>query len=336
MRRRKALVVLCAYALGAAPVAAWAQQRARGRPYRIGSAINFVTAEERAATVDVLTQHGWNEGRDYIFVESGLPFGRDISTAAKRIVAAKPDVIVTVNTAYAIAVRRRTTTIPIVMWVSGYPVEAGLALSLNRPGGNVTGNTALAGTGLYGKMLELLREARPGLTRVGVLFDYVPPASPQEEVVPAMNDLHAAARTLGLSLTIATVDGPDRLPAALSEIDSGRPEGMFFTAGAVLYPARQEVLRFALERRLPTVADWADAPDEARLRPLLTYASPWAEFRRKTYDYVVRILRDGAKPGELPIQQPSSFELIASAKTAKAIGLTIPRSIMLRADHVIE
>lgn len=336
MNRRNALAALVAFGATALPYHARGQVARRRKPFRIGWATNIFSEDERARSVTQLREFGWIEGRDYTFVESGIAFGAPIELAAERIVAQNPDLIIVVNTAYAIAVQKRTATIPIVMWVVGYPVEAGVAESLARPGRNATGNSGYAGTGIFGKLLELLREASPGLKRVGVLMDYLPPAHPPEEVAPMLEELTRGAQALGLVLRIAEVKAPDQVQGGLAELAQARCEALFFTTGPVLLPARDEVLEFALRHRMPTITDWDLLPDLRGLRSLMVYQAPYSELRRNTFEYVVRILRDGAKPGELPIRRPTKFDLTVYLASAKAIGLTLPQSLLLRADRVVE
>jgi len=337
VKRRAALATLFALgATGLSPIAVQGQSRMRGKPFRIGWATNVISKNERIRSVAELRALGWDEGRDYVFVESGVPFGAAMSVAAERIVAEKPDLIIVVNTAYAVAVQRRTASIPIVMWVTGYPVEAGVADSLARPGRNVTGNSGYAGTGIWGKLLELIREASPRIGHVGVLLDYLPPAHPLEEAEPVRRELAEGARALGLQLRVAEVRMREELQGRLVELANAGCEAFLFTTGPVLLQARQEVLEFAVRHRMPTITDWDTFPELPGLRPLLVYSPPYEELRRKTFEYVVRILRDRAKPGDLPIHLPTKFDLTIYLASAKAIGLELPRALLLRADRVIE
>jgi len=150
--------------------------------------------------------------------------------AAQRVVANKPDLIFTASTAYALAAQRATGSIPIVMLTSGYPVEAGAADSLAKPGRNVTGNAIYTETGVWGKMLQLLREAKPDIKRVGILWTYVIPAFPKEEIEPAYAELNSAARSLNLELHIVEVANSDQPQAALAEIDEWKPGGLLLTS----------------------------------------------------------------------------------------------------------
>jgi putative ABC transport system substrate-binding protein len=231
--------------------------------------------------------------------------------------------------------QRVTSTVPIVMWTSGYPVEAGVAVSLARPGKNVTGMTIYAGTGIWGKLLELLRESKPTIKRVGVAWGYVPPTFPREEIEPCYRELRQAAQALNVALLIQEIAKPDGVQAGLASIDAARPDALLVTAGPGFYTERHRVIQFAVSKRIPTAADWQWPPSEEK-QPMLVYAPSFSAAMRQAASYVVRILDGKARPGDLPIQQPSKFELIVDLKTAKAIGLTIPQSLRLRADRVIE
>jgi putative ABC transport system substrate-binding protein len=188
-----------------------------------------VTLEAWRADMRVL---GWIEGQDFIVMQSGIEIGSRSpldEAAAQRVVANKPDLIVTTTTAYALALQRATGSIPIVMLASGYPVEAGVADSLAKPGRNVTGNAIYTETGVWGKMLQLLREAKPDIKRVGILWTYVIPAFPKEEIEPCFAELNSAARSLNLELHIVEVANSDQPQAALAEIDEWKPGGLLLT-----------------------------------------------------------------------------------------------------------
>jgi putative ABC transport system substrate-binding protein len=240
------------------------------------------------------------------------------------------------NTASAVSAHRHTKTLPIVMFASGYPVEAGLAASLARPGKNVTGNTLYAGTGIWGKLLELLRDSKPGVKRIGVLWGYVPPAHPPEEIEALDKELAQAGPALGVTLHRVDVARADQVADALAAMEMAKVEALLVTSGPGLWATRQQVLQFAERRRLPTIADFPQLSEDKGLRPLLLYSPSLEVLRRQAISYVVRVLRDGANPGELPIQRPAKFELVVNLKAARAIGLPLPQSLLLRADRVIE
>lgn len=330
MRRRDALAGLLSLA-ALAPLCAKGQARARAM--RIGVVPDF-DEPFGGLFYEAMRDLGWLRGRDFVVIETGIPFGHQIEPAAKRMVLAAPDLIFTVNTAYALAVHRLTKTTPVVMWTSGYPVEVGLAESLARPGKNVTGNTNYAGTGVWGKLLELLRELKPSTQRIGVLWDYVPPAHPRQEVEQPHRELRSAASKLGLAINIVEVPHPDQAPGALAAVERERPDALVVTTGTPLFPIQADVMQFAVERRLPTIVDFPWRP-AIQPQPLLAFSPSAHDLIRRAVGYVDRIAK-GAKAGDLPIQQPAKFELLINLKTAKALNIAVPQSMLLRADRVIE
>ncbi|MBI3373148.1 MAG: ABC transporter substrate-binding protein [Betaproteobacteria bacterium] len=331
MNRRGTLVAILA--LGIAPATLVVQAQPKNRPFRIGLLPDLIPIS-RKQFVDALSNLGWIEGRDHVIVPSGFRrLGTEIEPAARHIVSLKPDAILVAGTSYAIAAQRLTSTIPIVMWASGYPVEAGVANSLARPGRNVTGNTAVAGTGIWGKLVQLLRDTKPTIKRVGVLWTYTPPLYVLEEIEPCHRELAEAARVMKLTVDIVTADGPDHLSAALARLDALRPDALLFTSDSRLYEARSLLMQFAVDRRLPTIAEFRWRTTEPQ--PLLSYAPPAADLLKGAAAYVHAIGK-GANPAEMPIQLPSRFELEVNLKLAKALNIPIPQSILLRADALIE
>ncbi len=283
-----------------------------------------------------LAAQGWHEGRDYALLELGVVYGQiDIEPATQRVLAEKPDLVIIANTAFAVAVRRVTTTLPVVMFTSGYPVEAGLAHSLARPGGNVSGNTNFAGTGIWGKQLQLLQEAKPDVRRIGLLWDYVEPDHPPEEGQVAFADLADGARQLGVSVARVEVASAGQLDAALAQLKAQRLHALMVTTGSVLWGVQSRVMRFAAEQRWPTIVNWR-LFDTVDPYPLLVYAPTAQGLMQQAVGTVLRVLRDGVNIGEVPIQQPTRFELVVNLKMARAIGLTLPKALLLRADEVIE
>ena len=241
----------------------------------------------------------------------------------------KVDIIVVAGGAATVqAAKNATKTIPIVMVGPGVdPVEAGLVESLARPGGNVTGLTNLTGE-LGGKRLELLKEAVPKVARVAVLYDPATPSSVREvkEVLPV------AARALGLTVRsweVRDADGFERVFAALNK---QRPDGLYVTSGALMTANRKRIVGFALKSRLPSMYSNREAVDAGGL---MSYGADLADSYRRVAYFVDRILK-GAKPADLPVEQPTKFELVFNLKTAKQIGVTIPQSLLYRADKVIK
>jgi putative tryptophan/tyrosine transport system substrate-binding protein len=247
---------------------------------------------------------------------------------AAELVRLKVDIIVVAGDRSVLAAKNATKTIPIVMVGSGLdPVEAGLVESLARPGGNVTGITNL-GTELGGKRLELLKEAVPKAARVAVLYDPALPGSLRElkEVLPV------AAPALGLTIhprEVGAANGFERVFAALSK---ERPDGLYVRSGPLMSANQKRIIAFALKSRLPAIYTIRTAVEAGGL---MSYGADIAESYRRVAYYVDRILK-GAKPADLPVEQPTKFELTINLKSAKQIGLTIPQSLLYRADKVIK
>ena len=330
---RRRFVVLIGGAFAAA--CAHAQPKRPGAPRRIVIAVGLDSEVNRGVLVESLRVAGWVQGRDFVLVDTGFRYGHAFDEVARRVLELRPDLILSVNTAYTLALYRQTKTIPIVMWASGYPVEVGLAESLARPAKNVTGLSLYAGTGVWGKLVELLREAKPSAKSVAVLWGYVPPAHPIEEIEPCYREFRNAERALGLGVRIVEIARADQVGPALKTIDAMRPDGLVITSGPGLWSTRTQVLEYSLKNRLPTIADFAQPPDNHDIRPLLVFAPAWSEIFPQAATYIGRIL-GGARPGDLPIQQPARFLLEVNLKAANAIGLKLPRSLLLRADRVIE
>ena len=206
------------------------------------------------------------------------------------------------------------------------PVKAGLVESLARPGGNVTGLTNLARE-LGGKRLELLKEAVPKIARVAVLYDPAAPGS----VLEVKEDLPVAARALGLTLQPWEVRDADDFERVFAALNKQRPDGLYVPAGALMNANRKRIVAFALKSRLPSMYPSREFVDAGGL---MSYGADLADSYRRVAYYVDRILK-GAKPADLPVEQPTKFELVINLKTAKQIGLTIPQSVLYRADKVI-
>jgi putative tryptophan/tyrosine transport system substrate-binding protein len=245
---------------------------------------------------------------------------------AAELVRLKVDVIVVAGgESWVRAAKNATKTIPIVMTGGGGdPVEAGLIESLARPGGNVTGVTNLTGE-LGGKRLELFKEAVPKLARVAVLYDPATPASVIDEVLPA------AARALRLTIQpweVRAADGFEKIFAALNK---NRPDGLYVSPGPLTLTNRKRIADLALKSRLPSMYVGREFVDAGGL---MSYGADIADSYRRVAYFVDKILK-GAKPADLPVEQPTKFELVINLKTAKQIGVTIPQSLLYRADKVI-
>ena len=299
---------------------------------RIGylSSVDPASESARAGGIRLaLRELGYIEGQN-IAIEYGYSEGKAdrAPELAAELVRLKVDIIVVAGGIIWIrATKNATKTIPIVMVGAGNdPVEAGLIESLARPGGNVTGLTNLSGK-LGGKRLELLKEAVPKVTRVAVLYEPATPAN----VLEVNEDLPVAARALKMTLQpweIRAADGFERVFAALSK---ERPDGLYVAGSPLLNNNQKRIVGFALKSRLPSMYDTREAVDAGGL---MSYGADLADTYRRVAVYVDKILK-GAKPVDLPVEQPTKFEFVINLKTAKQIGLTIPQSMLYRADKVI-
>jgi len=283
-------------------------------------------SEEAKAFRQGLRDAGYTEGRDVIIEWwfGGGHYDR-VSEAVADLAQRKPDVIVVESTLAALAAKRATSTIPIVMALVGDPVGSGLVASLARPGGNVTGLTNQT-VDLAAKRLQLLKEAIPGAKRVVVIFN---PEAPYNSKV--VSRLKGAAPGLGVELKLVSVRNVEELRAAFSRLSRSNVDALLIVDDASMATLKEEFLQMGLKAQLPIV--YANKP-LARRGVLLSYAVDHPAMFRHAAGYVDKILK-GAKPGDLPIEQPTQFELVVNLKTAKALGITIPQSILLRADEVI-
>jgi putative ABC transport system substrate-binding protein len=239
-------------------------------------------------------------------------------------VASKVDVIVAIAVAATTAARQATSTIPIVMVHAGNPIGAGLIASLARPGGNVTGTTNLP---LGGKQVDLIRELVPGVAKLAILAN--PTNAGAASFVAAMTE---ASRKFNISVVAAEVTRAEDFANAFMVIRNARPGGLLVAVEPLIGKHIAEVFEFAATTRLPVIYDNGEA---ARRGGLIAYATVYIEHYALAADYVDRILK-GARPADLPVQQPAKFELVINLKTAKALGLTIPQTILLQADQVID
>jgi putative ABC transport system substrate-binding protein len=235
------------------------------------------------------------------------------------------DVIVAAGQAPAVIAKRATTTIPIVMPVFGDPVGLGLIASLSRPGGNVTGLTGL-GDELAGKRMQLLKEAFPRVTRVAVLWE----PSGSAELVKASQ---TAARALGVSLQLLQAARPEDFGSAFAEAQKDRADALIILPSGFFYAHRARLVELAATHRLPAMYDQKEFVVGSG--GLMSYGADFHHMFRRAAGYVDRILK-GAKPADLSVEQPTQFQFVINLKTAKALGLTIPPSILARADEIIE
>jgi len=327
MRRREFIAVLGAAA--AWPLALRAQQP--GRMRRVG--VLFSGAEDdplyQAPMVvlrEALQKLGWTEGRNLrLDVRFGSGDSYRVRTYAEELVSLAADVIVTTGAAQTRAVQQRTRTIPIVFVQVGDPVASGVVKSIARPEGNTTGITNLF-LSIAGKWLELLREAVPGVARVALMFD---PQFPAAEIYVA--SIEAAATATAIKTIRTPVQNTAEIERAIDALSAEPNGGLIVVPPPLASAYRELILTLAVQHRLPVIVGDATAAEGG----LMSYGPNRAELFRSGASYVDRVLR-GAKPGDLPVQFPTKFELVINLKTAKAMGLTIPESFLLRADEVIE
>jgi putative ABC transport system substrate-binding protein len=312
------------------PLAARAQQGDRVR--RIGVVMSRDENDPRAKSeVSAFTQAlaglGWTDGRN---VRIDLRwYGDDIHRTralAKELVGLQPDIILTRGGVVTAAVQRETRTIPIVFVNATDPVASGIVTRLDRPTGNITGFASLEAT-LGGKWLELLSEIAPGLKRAAIMFN--PDTSPAPSFMPS---LETAARSLKVVPIAAPVHSDAEIETAINALGREPERGLVVLSNVFTGVHRATIITAAARNNVPAIYYRSEF---ARDGGLLSYGVDPVDIVRRAATYVDRILR-GAKPGDLPVQFPTKFEMVVNLKTAKALGLTVPRSILLRADEVIE
>lgn len=329
MTSRRAFLAATA-GLCAAPIASWAQPV--GKPARIGMLLPN-TAEIAAGNPRIaafllgLRDLGWIEGRNLV-IEWRFAAGQlnRLAELAADLVRIGVDVIVTAAAPSAIAAKTASSSIPVVMLDPGDPVGLGLVESLARPAGNVTGVSSIAPE-LAAKRLALLKETAPGVARIAVLFNAaIPPA----EI--ALQELQAAARIIGVQVQSVPAQGPKGLDEAFRVIAQERIDGVIVFPDPLTFWNQNRIISFAASSRIPVMYG---AREFAEAGGLMSYGPSYpAMFRRGAY-YVDRILK-GAKPADLPVEQPTTFELVVNLKTAKDLRLTMPPEMLVRADRVIE
>ena len=322
--------VLALLALGAAPLATEAQQAAK--VVRIGYLSFNLTASPhvREAFVQGLRDLGYVEGRNLV-IEYRDAEGKleRLPALVAELVALKVDVIVASGTLAALAAKQATRTLPIVFSPAGDPVGSGLVASLAQPGGNVTGLSAFAPE-LVGKRLELLKQAVPGVSRVAVLWQ--PGAFGERTEKDTLKRAEVAARDLRVPLQFVEARGPADFARAFSDMSMARAGALTVLASNMFVSERRRLVDLAAEKQLPAMYSARELVDAGGL---MSYGANLADLNRRAATYVDRILK-GTKPADLPVEQPTKFELIINMKTAKALGLTIPQSVLGRADELIK
>jgi putative ABC transport system substrate-binding protein len=319
IRRRQVLLSTAGLLLG--PIYARAQNATK--PYRVGmfATGSLVTFQQS------LKELGYVEGRHVVF-EVRNPEGRSglFDPLALELVRLNVDVIVAANPNAVLSAKRATTTIPIVMMHTPDPVQLGLVASLARPGGNITGVTTLSAE-LSIKQLEILKEAVPRMSRVALLWNPDNPWHPA--TVDALRELSGS---LGLQLLVLNVRGPDAFAGAFHAMTTERTQAVLVLADPMTYFHRRRLADLAIQHRVPMMGS---LPEYAEAGSLMSYWADTNEVYRRAASYVDRILK-GAKPGDLPIEQPTKFQFVANLRTARSLGIAIPQSVLQRADRVIE
>jgi ABC-type uncharacterized transport system substrate-binding protein len=324
---RRAFIGTVTGGLLGAPLAAQAQQQV-GKPSRIGVLLNLYPpdAHPPQGLRQRLRDLGYVEGQNLIIDwRYQLGGSNRLPGLAAELVRLKPDVIVADVAAAIRAAMQATSTIPIVMATSADAVGGGLVASLRRPGGNVTGVTIMLAE-MTPKRLQLLKEVAPHASRVAVLWD---PAIPWHRAL--LKEIDATAPALRLQPIVVAVRNRDDFGDAFAEMAEGRADAVFISH-TMTTRARDQILAFAAKNRLPTM--FMDR-DYVTVGGLMSYGSDYSEQFRQAAEYVAKILK-GTRPGDLPVEEPTKFELVINLKTAKALGLTIPQSLLQRADEVIE
>jgi putative ABC transport system substrate-binding protein len=323
IERRKFLATLGAAA--AWPLATHAQQA--GKIHKVGYLSPSLPSVYSPLLFDNLRELGWIEGKnvtfEYRFAENRL---ERLPELAAELVRLNVDVIVGVGTLGPLAAKRATTTIPIVMLSAGDPLGTGLVDSLARPGGNVTGMSLMV-PDLGGKRLELLKELLPRLSRVAVFWNA---ANPYPAIV--FKETQAAGRTLGIEVHSLEVRAPDDLDGAFAAARQQHPDALISVEDPLTFTYRKRIADFAVAEQLPSLHGFSE---EVKAGALISYGANQPDLIRRAAAYVDKILK-GAKPADLPVQQPTTFELVINLKTARALGLEIPATLLARADEVIE
>ena len=320
---RTTLGLLMSLVLGIAAMPHVSHAQPPGKVYRVG----FLTMGDNIDTVfrEAMRQLGYIEGQNLV-LEGRFARGQAerLPALAAELVQLGVDVMVTASTPAALAAKDATTTIPIVMATVSQPVERGLVASLAQPGGNLTGQSNEPGTEFGGKQLEILKEAVPTLSRVGVFWN----ATFQ---TPTLRAIEAAAQALDITVLPVDIQKPADIDAAFATMLQERAEALLVTAAPQIGRHYQQIVDFATMHRLPTMFQARRAVEAGGL---MSYYLDWADQRRRTAVYVDKILR-GAKPVDLPVEQPTTFELVINLKTAQALGITIPPTLLFQANEVM-
>ena len=279
-----------------------------------------------AALIEALREHGWVEGQNLVIERREVQSVDRLADAATELVRANVDVIFAASSTHVEQARKATTTIPIVFAVHGDPVGTGHVASLTRPGGNITGLAQLL-TELSAKELQLLKSALPQVSRMAIVWN---PTTPSHG--PAMKAVENAAAALGVTLYMVPVRTGAELEDAFASMVRERVQAFLVIASPMSLAERDHLGQLALKNRLPGIFGFKE---NVQAGGLMSYGPELSELYRRAAVYIDKILK-GAKPGELPVEQAAKYELVINARTAKALGITIPNNLLLRADLVID
>jgi putative ABC transport system substrate-binding protein len=323
---RRTFIALVSGGLLAAPLGAAAQPAKLARIGYLSSSTATLGAALRKAFIDGLQEHGWTDGKNIVVESRWDAPGKTLDSNAAELARLPLDAIVAVNTPAAIAMKRTATTLPVVFATVSEPIVTGLVGSLAHPGNNFTGLTTI-NRELMAKRLEVLKQAIPGLARIGYL------ANPGYAVHQAqLVEMTATARGLGLTLHLAEARAPSELEGAFARVAAAQAGALIVQQDELFRDHLPAIVELARRHRLPDMYVFSIYP---RAGGLMSYGANVEDLYRRAAGYVDRILK-GAKPSELPVERPSKFELVINLKTAKALGLAIPQSLLLQAEQVIE
>jgi putative tryptophan/tyrosine transport system substrate-binding protein len=326
--QRREFITLFGGILAAWPLAARAQQPAKiPRIGFLGNSTATMEANLIGPLRDGLRELGYEEGRNVI-IEFRWADGKydQFPALVAELLAAKVDVIITAGTPATLAIKKATSTVPLVFIAVGDPVGTGVVPNLGRPGGNITGLSSIA-PDLEGKRLELLREVVPKLSHVAFFLN---PANAFHTA--SMRQARVAAQSLGIKLQPMEVNKSEQLDGAFASIVKEKPDALLILADRVFLHNRKRMMEFAIQQRLPSVNAYRELVEAGGL---ISYGPSYEDMHRRAAVYVDKILK-GTKPADLPIEQPTKFTLLINLKTAKTLGLTVPPTLVARADELIE
>jgi ABC-type uncharacterized transport system substrate-binding protein len=318
------LFIVATVSFAVAATSAWAQ------PTSKIPVVGMFAVHPHDSIVEALRQGlqelGYVEGRTIRFeFRTSQGHADRLPRLAQELIQLKVDVIVVTNTPEALAVKHATSTLPILATLVGDPVGSGLVANLAHPGGNVTGNTIMT-TDLSAKRLQLLKQTIPRLTRVAALWNPDNPTHPK-----MIEEIKAAAPSLSLEVSFVPVRAPEEFATAFSAIGRAHAQALYLLENPLFYQQKMTLAKLASKARLPTIYGWRGFADAGGL---MSYGANYEDLMRRSAVYIDKILK-GAKPGDLPVEQPTKFELVVNLRTAKTLKITIPQSILVRADEVI-